>query len=63
MAVSARDTIAQAIELVCSDGNADRFLVADDVIRALHQQGFGIVVRPLSSAWSTAQTTGEGQWR
>jgi hypothetical protein len=41
--LSSRDTIAEAIELVCSDGNSDRFRVADDVIRALKRQGFAIV--------------------
>lgn len=41
--LSSRDTIAQAVEVVCSDGNSDCFRVADDVIRALHRQGFEIV--------------------
>lgn len=43
--LSARDTIAAAVESVCSDGNSDCFRVADDVINALRRQGFAIVGR------------------
>lgn len=41
--LTARETIASALTIVCSDGNSDPFRVADYVIRALRRQGFKIV--------------------
>lgn len=37
------DVIAEAIEVVCSDGNNDARRVAWDVIRALSAAGYAIV--------------------
>jgi hypothetical protein len=44
-AKTARDVIAEAVEIVCSDGNSDTGRVADDILAAIAGAGYKILSR------------------